>query len=145
MEINAMCPLFQTERTSPFCARKCFCQGGGAGCPPDPLLPLRSPIKTELDEFGPHFIPCPSHQGMGYSGISSMNELYFMGKDLNAFLKGAGGQWGGFLAEGKARVFSVELRWRLRAPLERIPSGSEHGFLTWIVVDAGPPTLTLRT
>lgn len=22
--------LFQTERTSPFCARKCFCPGGGA-------------------------------------------------------------------------------------------------------------------
>lgn len=31
-EVNSMSSLFQTERTSPYCARKCFCPGGGAMC-----------------------------------------------------------------------------------------------------------------
>ena len=30
LEVNLMSLLFQTERTSPFCARKCFCPGGRA-------------------------------------------------------------------------------------------------------------------
>lgn len=130
IRVNPMSHSFQIERTSPFCARKCLCVGGGACVTPDLFFSWGLLPKPRFMSAIPSSSPAPSPGHGPYSDIlaaqwSHSTMSFISCQRFKRLPQGNGWAVGGVYSR-EEELASSQHSSVGNSPLWNIPSGSEQ-------------------